>query len=278
MPVFRRLMYYMGQVARETGQALDRAGCFLQGNYAYREALFASRHRQIMNLVDKKPIVPPSVKFIAPNATVIGDVRLGADCSIWYGAVLRGDVNKIIVGERSNIQDRAVVHVASGGGDESKAAPTWIGDDVTIGHAAIVHACVIEEHAVVGMGAVLLDKCRIEPGAVVAAGATVTPGTVVGANQIWVGSPARFLRAVTDEERQQFAHQCQAYVRLAALHAEECGKTPAQLEAERVAQQLREERSDDYMSSLGLLGRDEEIIAGQMAYLERERRLVSGKM
>lgn len=272
MSAFRRALYHIGYLARETGQALDRAGCFLQGNYAYREALFMSRHRQIMNLIDKKPIVSPDVKFIAPNASIIGDVTIGSGSSVWYGAVVRGDVNKIVIGERSNIQDRAVLHVASSGGEEGREAPTFIGNDVTIGHAAIVHACVIQDRAVIGIGSILLDKCHVEPGAVVAAGSVVTPGTIIGAGEIWVGSPARRLREVTEAEAEVYATRCRAYVDLAAMHAEECGKTADQLDAERVMQQLREERGEDYMSSLGLLGKEEVVLAAQQAYLNKERK------
>ncbi|KAK4531680.1 hypothetical protein CCYA_CCYA09G2537 [Cyanidiococcus yangmingshanensis] len=275
MSVFRRVLYQLGYLARETGQALERAGCFLQGNFAYREALYLSRHRQIMNLVDQKPIVSPQVQFIAPNATIVGDVAIGALSSVWYGAVIRGDVNKVVIGERTNVQDRAVIHVASGGGTPEKARPTFLGNDVTIGHGAILHACAVEDQAVIGMGSVVLDGSRVEHGAVLGAGSVLTPGSVVPAGQLWLGSPARFVRAVTAEEQQQFAAQCNQYVELAKMHAVECGKTPAQLDAEHVAALLWEERSEDYMSSLGLLGKEELVMAAQKAYLDYERQLAA---
>lgn len=269
--VVRRALYRIGYMVRETGQAMDRVGCAMQGNSAYREALFASRHRQIMNLVDQKPIVPSTVKFIAPNASVIGDVKLGADSSVWYGAVVRGDVNKVVIGERTNVQDRAVIHVASGGGREERAAPTVLGDDVTVAHNAVLHACTVDDGAVIGIGAIVLDHCHVGQGAVVAAGAVVTPGTRVGAGELWAGTPAKLLRAVTPEERAQFVTQAANYVRLAAMHAEECGKTPDQLDAERVARELKEERSEDYMSHLGLLGKEEMVSKAQQSYLRREQ-------
>jgi carbonic anhydrase/acetyltransferase-like protein (isoleucine patch superfamily) len=275
MSVFRRFLYQLGYLARETGQALDRAGCFLQGNFAYREALYLSRHRQIMNLVDKKPIISPEIQFIAPNAAIIGDVAIGALSSVWYGAVIRGDVNKVVIGERTNVQDRAVIHVASGGGNPDKAVPTFVGNDVTIGHGAILHACAIEDQAVVGMGAVVLDGSRIEHGAILGAGSVLTAGTVVPAGQVWLGSPARFARPVTAEEKQQFANQCSQYIELAKMHAAECGKTPDQLDAEHVAALLWEERSEDYLSSLGLLGKEELVMAAQKAYLAYERQLAA---
>lgn len=275
MSVFRRVLYQLGYLARETGQALERAGCFLQGNFAYREALYLSRHRQIMNLVDQKPIISPQVQFIAPNATIVGDVAIGALSSVWYGAVVRGDVNKVVIGERTNVQDRAVIHVASGGGTREKARPTFLGNDVTIGHGAILHACAVEDQAVIGMGSVVLDGSRVEHGAVLGAGSVLTPGSVVPAGQLWLGSPARFVRAVTAEEQQQFAAQCNQYVELAKMHAAECGKTPAQLDAEHVAALLWEERSEDYMSSLGLLGKEELVMAAQKAYLDYERQLAA---
>jgi carbonic anhydrase/acetyltransferase-like protein (isoleucine patch superfamily) len=275
MSVFRRFLYHLGYLARETGQALDRAGCFLQGNFAYREALYLSRHRQIMNLVDRKPIISPQVQFIAPNAAIIGDVAIGAASSVWYGAVIRGDVNKVVIGERTNVQDRAVIHVASGGGKLERALPTFIGNEVTIGHGAILHACAVEDQAVVGMGAIVLDGSRVESGAVIGAGSVLPPGTVVGAGQLWLGTPARFVRLVSAEEKQQFAVQCSQYVELAKMHATECGKTPDQLDAEQMAALLWEERSEDYLSSLGLLGKEEDVMAAQKAYLAHERQLAA---
>jgi carbonic anhydrase/acetyltransferase-like protein (isoleucine patch superfamily) len=138
-------------------------------------------------LPEKTPSVGSQV-FIAQGAVVVGDVTLHTQSSIWYGAVLRGDINSIHVGSRSNIQDGAVVHVS----DDHAAI---IGDDVTVGHRAIVHACKVENKVLVGMGAILLDGCHIGPRSIIAAGALVPKGSLV------VGTPGRIIRSLTEDER-----------------------------------------------------------------------------
>lgn len=137
------------------------------------------------------PAIDDSV-FIAPNATVIGDVRIEADSSVWFGAVLRGDEASIRIGKRSNIQDGVIIH-----GDEGQDVE--IGDDVTIGHGAIIHGCKIANSALIGMGAVILDGAVVESGALVAAGAVVSPGTRVSANSLWAGVPAKQVRVLGDD-------------------------------------------------------------------------------
>jgi len=132
--------------------------------------------------------------FIAPNATIIGDIVIGARASVWFNVVMRADVNYIRVGERTNIQDGTIVHVATRDG------PTLIGNDVLIGHAAIIHGCTLEDGSFVGMGATVMDHAVVETGAMVAAGALVGPGKRVLAGQLWGGSPARFMRALRPEE------------------------------------------------------------------------------
>ena len=132
--------------------------------------------------------------FVARNATVIGDVRLGPLSSVWYGCVLRGDVHEIRVGERSNIQDGTIVHCTRG------KFGCYIGSDVTIGHGVILHACTLQDNCFVGMGATVMDGAVIESGAMVAAGALVTPGKVVRKGELWGGSPAKCLRQLSEEE------------------------------------------------------------------------------
>jgi carbonic anhydrase/acetyltransferase-like protein (isoleucine patch superfamily) len=123
--------------------------------------------------------------FVAENATLIGNVTAGDNCSFWYNCVLRGDVNALILGDRVNIQDGAVVH-----GTYQKS-PTRIGNDVTVGHNAIVHGCVLHDRVLVGMGAIILDDAVVETGSIVAAGAVVLERTVVEANCIYAGTPAK---------------------------------------------------------------------------------------
>lgn len=142
---------------------------------------------------EKTPSVAPQT-FIAQGAIVVGDVTLCDQSSVWYGAVLRGDINSIHVGARSNIQDGAVVHVS----DDHAAI---IGDDVTVGHRAIIHACHIENEVLVGMGAILLDGCHIGPRSIIAAGAVIPKGMLVPEGSLVVGTPGRIVRSLTDDER-----------------------------------------------------------------------------
>jgi carbonic anhydrase/acetyltransferase-like protein (isoleucine patch superfamily) len=145
--------------------------------------------------------------FIAPNATVIGNVEIGAGASIWFNCVLRGDTNLIRVGARSNVQDGTVLHVNPGDG-----MACLIGEDVTIGHGAIVHAAEVRDGGFVGMAAVVLDGALIETGGVLAAGAVLTPGKRIGPNELWAGTPARLMRMLSEADKARFAMNAPAYV------------------------------------------------------------------
>lgn len=147
--------------------------------------------------------------FIAPNATVIGDVVIGAESGIWFNCLLRGDVNEIRIGERTNIQDGSIVHV-SGQGQGS-----YIGNDITIGHMALIHACTLEDGCFIGMNATVMDDCIVESGAMVAAGALVPPGKRVLAGQVWGGTPARYLRDIRESDLQMISYTVPHYVKLA---------------------------------------------------------------
>ncbi len=148
--------------------------------------------------------------FVAASASVIGDVVLGERVNIWFGTVVRGDMHEIRIGDRSNVQDNAVVHVAKG------RHGTYIGQDVLIGHSAIIHACTIGDGAFIGMGSIILDGAKVEEGAMVAAGAMVTPGKVVKSGELWAGSPAKFFRKLTDDDFAGFKHAINDYLELAA--------------------------------------------------------------
>lgn len=149
--------------------------------------------------------------FIAPNATLIGDVEIGQGSSIWFGVVLRGDINKIRIGARSNVQDNSVVHVGY------SPADTIIGDDVLIGHMAMIHGCHIESGSFVGMQSMVLDGVVIESGAFVAAGSFVTPGKRVTSGQLWAGRPARPVRALSDVEQEMVRRGPARYAELAQI-------------------------------------------------------------
>jgi carbonic anhydrase/acetyltransferase-like protein (isoleucine patch superfamily) len=148
--------------------------------------------------------------FIAPTAAVIGDVEIGAETGVWFHCLVRGDLNFVRIGARTNIQDGAIIHVDSG------AAAAVIGDDVTVGHNAVIHACTLKNRAFVGISATVLDGAMIEEGGMLGAGGLLTPGKVIGRNELWVGSPARLIRTMTDEERRKFDRNAVVYRDLAA--------------------------------------------------------------
>lgn len=160
-------------------------------------------------LGDRRPRVAADA-FVAPTAAVIGDVELGPQSGVWFACVLRGDTCAIRVGARSNIQDGTIVHV------NGTDMPTLIGEDVTVGHAAILHACTLADRAFVGMGATVLDGAVIEEGGVLAAGALLTPGKRIGRYELWQGAPARLVRVMTEEERAKFDTNAVHYVERAA--------------------------------------------------------------
>jgi gamma-carbonic anhydrase len=139
-----------------------------------------------------------SSAFIAPGCRIIGDVEIGADSSIWYNCVIRGDANRIIIGARSNIQDGTVVHCDSPKAKRPDGFPTIIGDDVLIGHMAMIHGCILQDRAFVGLGAIVMDGCTVESDAMLAAGAMLTPGKRIPSRQMWMGRPAVFTRELTD--------------------------------------------------------------------------------
>ena len=163
---------------------------------------------EIPRHVFARPAVDDSA-FVAPSAWIIGDVHIGVRASIWFGCVLRGDVQQIRIGARTNIQDATIIHGSTGG------PPTVIGDDVTVGHRAVLHGCTIEDRAFVGIGAIVLDRAVVRNQGVLAAGAVLTPGKVVNANELWIGNPARFVRMLTDDDNEFIHRNAQRYVTLA---------------------------------------------------------------
>jgi gamma-carbonic anhydrase len=164
----------------------------------------------------KTPRIDSSA-FIAPGCRIIGDVEIGPEASVWYNCVLRADVSFIRVGARSNIQDGTIVHCES----EHNGGPygTIIGDDVLIGHTAIVHGCTLKDRTVVGMGAIVMNQTVIEPGGMLAAGAMLTTGKVIGANEMWAGRPAKLMRVLTDEQVTANTKGAEIYRLLAKEHA-----------------------------------------------------------
>ncbi|MGQ5700756.1 gamma carbonic anhydrase family protein [Sandaracinobacteroides sp. A072] len=157
------------------------------------------------------PRIDPDA-WVAPGAQVIGDVEIGAGSSVWYNVVVRGDVMPIRIGARSNIQDGSIVHVTNG------QAATVIGDDVLVGHMAVVHGCTLMDRSFVGLGAIVMDHCVLEPDAMLGAGALLSPGKRIGARELWLGRPAKFVRSLSDEEVARNRAGAAGYVELARMH------------------------------------------------------------
>ncbi|HTG43563.1 MAG TPA: gamma carbonic anhydrase family protein [Verrucomicrobiae bacterium] len=163
---------------------------------------------QLDTFLRKTPVLGPNV-YIARTAVVIGDVTLGAHSSVWYNAVLRGDINRIQVGAYSNIQDNAVIHLADD-------FPCIIGNHVTVGHSAIVHACTVEDECLIGMGAVVLDGALIGAQSIIGANALVTQGTVVPPGSMVLGSPGKVVRTLAPADRELLRNWADKYVANAA--------------------------------------------------------------
>jgi len=157
------------------------------------------------------PRIDPSA-YVQASAQVVGDVHIGAHSSVWFHTVVRGDVHHIRIGARSNLQDNSTVHVTAG------SFPTLIGDDVTIGHGVILHGCTIGDRCLIGIGAIVLDRCEVGPDAMVGAGALLTPGTVVPPGMLALGSPAKVVRPLRDEERAHLVESARNYVLNAARY------------------------------------------------------------
>lgn len=150
--------------------------------------------------------------YIFHGAQVVGDVEIGESTSVWHNCVLRGDVNFIRIGSRTNIQDGTVIHVST------NTYPTIVGDDVLIAHMAMLHGCTLEDNAFVGMGTIVMDNTVIEPDGMLAAGAMLTPGKRVRSGELWAGSPAKFMRKVTPQELEKNRSMAEHYRRLAEQH------------------------------------------------------------
>lgn len=147
----------------------------------------------IKSVNDKSPIIPEDC-YVAENATIVGDVEFGQSCSVWFNAVVRGDVHFIKIGNKVNIQDGAIIHCTY------KKHPTIIGNNVSIGHNAIVHGCTIQDNVLIGMGAIVMDNCEIESNSIIAAGAVVTQNTKVESGSIYAGVPAKKVKDINQSD------------------------------------------------------------------------------
>jgi gamma-carbonic anhydrase len=172
----------------------------------------------MLSFAGKTPWIDPAA-FVAPGAQLIGDIEIGPEASIWYNCVLRGDVNAIRIGARSNIQDGSVIHVDSPHPGHEAGHPTIIGDEVLIGHLAMVHGCILRDRAFVGLGAIVMDGCEIEGDAMLAAGAMLTPGKRIPSGQLWAGRPAKYVRDLSEADLAGMRAGVAHYVELARRHA-----------------------------------------------------------
>ncbi len=151
--------------------------------------------------------------FLADSADIIGDVRIGEDSSIWYQCVLRGDLEPIRIGARTNIQDHSMLHTSNG------VSPCIVGDDVTVGHRVLLHGCEIQDRCLVGMGSIVMDRAILEAGCLLAAGSLVTEGKVLRGGFLYAGAPARQIRPLREEERSFLQRSADHYVHMARRHA-----------------------------------------------------------
>jgi len=159
--------------------------------------------------------------WIAPGATVLGRVTLGRNVSVWFGAVLRGDVEDIVIGDDTNIQDGTVIHCDSPGDGISRPTegwPTIIGEDVLIGHMAMIHGCTLQDRSFVGLGAIVMDGCVVESDGMLAAGALLSPGKTLPHRQLWAGRPAKYMRDLSDDALVQLRGGADRYVHYAKAH------------------------------------------------------------
>lgn len=220
-----RIGYNLGFAVRETGQALDRLGCVIQGTAPFLEEV--SRHRTLQNLFSKRPSLGQG-SFVAPSASLIGDVKVGNNASVWYGSIVRGDDGPVIIGNSTNLQDGVVIRtVPTSLGGHSLG--TQIGHKVTIGHGAQLHGCIIEDEVLIGMGATVFEGTHVEKGAMIAAGAVVARNTTIPSGELWAGSPAKKLRDLKPEESSFLPESAQHYLELARDHSKEASKTVRQL-------------------------------------------------
>jgi carbonic anhydrase/acetyltransferase-like protein (isoleucine patch superfamily) len=212
-----------GKSLRALGTGIEKMGFSLQGSTAFREEL--SRHRRLMPLNGLKPKLGIKA-WIAPNAAVIGRVEIGDRTSIFYGAVLRGDVNKISIGSDTHIGDRVMIHAAS---DESgNPHPTFIDNNVIVEPGAILHACTVKSFAKIGLGAVILDGAVVGHNSILTPGSLLPQGKQIPDGEVWSGSPAKFVRKTTGDEIEAIKAMLTKLAKLSQLHETEHAKSREQ--------------------------------------------------
>lgn len=206
MPAARTMKATLAGAAAEIERRAD-AGCYA---FVFPFAVSAMNIRPYAGLF---PRIAASA-YVDPAAIIVGDVEIGEDASFWPAAVARGDVHRIRIGARTNIQDGAVLHVTHDGPFTPGGFPLVVGDDVTVGHGTILHACTVGDACLIGMHATVMDGAIVQSRAMVGAGALVAPGKVVREGELWLGNPARCVRKLSDEEIEKLYYSAQQYVEL----------------------------------------------------------------
>lgn len=164
-----------------------------------------------------KPKISNSA-FVDPTAVIIGDVELGEDASVWPMTVIRGDVHSIRIGDKTNIQDGSILHVSHRSEKDPDGGPLIIGQGVTIGHGAILHACIIDNFCLVGMGSTILDKAHMEHHSMLGAGSVLPPGKIIRTGELWVGNPAKKVKDLSQSQRDSLEYSAHHYVKLKSLY------------------------------------------------------------
>lgn len=180
-------------------------------------AKFKGDAMNVRGFRDWQPVVGDRV-FVDPSAVVLGDVHLGEDCSVWPGAIIRGDMHRIRIGDRTSVQDGSVLHITHAGPFNPDGYPLTIGDDVTIGHKVLLHGCTIGSRVLVGMGSIVMDGAVVEDEVIIGAGSLVPANRTLESGYLYMGSPAKQVRALTDKERAFFTYSAANYVRLKDQH------------------------------------------------------------
>jgi len=239
--MYKKVSYNAGLMWREAGQQLDTFGCMLQGNLAYKQKL--NRHRRFMPLFDKIPAAT-STAFVAPDASLIGEVTVGRHSSVWYGAVLKGDLNNISVGEMSSLGDRCIITSSHGylAAPDKRLwgrFPTIIGNRCVVEPGALLHACTLEDECVIGSGAMVFEGAIVGRNSIVGAGSVVAQGSHIPAGEMWAGHPAKFQRKLTDEEIAAIPQIASLQCELAMQHEE------AHVQATRPEPQNEKQQAED---------------------------------
>ena len=231
-------MQSVGSVFRGLAKSMDILGRTLEVS-PYIEKLIPST--RIVKYKNKLPVIGSSA-FIAPSASVQGNVEIGMGTSVWYGATVRGDVNNIKIGEQSSIGENSVIHAAKLGND----LPTNIGSRCVIGSHAVVHAATVEDDSMIESGAQVLDGSKVSKSSILEANSVLTPGTTIPSGQLWSGIPAKFVRNLSPEEISSITEAAYDSFEMAGVHAEECSKDYRTVEEDQLDYVDTKQRSDDY--------------------------------